>query len=62
MTSLAALRNRPELEHALQELQRQLEHYMATKARSFQAEVARKRTRSLGVTAFSGIPTRRRRE
>src|SRR5262249_5594277 len=52
VTSLAALRDRPELEDALLELRSQLEHYMATKERSFHAEVSRKRTRRLGVTAF----------
>src|SRR5262249_10671188 len=52
VTSLAALRERPELGDALQELRRQLEHYMATKERSFQVEVSRKRARWLGVTAF----------
>jgi hypothetical protein len=49
---LAALRDRPELEDALLELQSQLERYMANKERSFRAEVSRKRARRLGVTAF----------
>ena len=52
VTSLAALRDRPELEDALLELRIQLERYMTTKERSFGAEVSRKRTRMLGVTAF----------
>ena len=52
VTSLAALRDRPDLEDALLELRRQLEHYMATKERSFAAEVSRKRARRLAVTAF----------
>lgn len=52
VTSLAALRDRPDLEDALLELRIQLERYMTTKARSFRAEVSRKRARSLGVTAF----------
>ena len=52
VTSLAALLDRPELEDALLELRRQLEHYMTAKDRSFQAEVSRKRARMLGVTAF----------
>ena len=52
VTSLAALRDRLQLEDALHELRTQLEHYMATKERSFQAEVSRKRARRLGVTAF----------
>lgn len=52
VTSLAALRDRPELEDALLELRWQLEQYMATKEHSFRAEVSRKRARRLGVTAF----------
>lgn len=52
MTSLAALRDRPELEDALLELRIHLERYMTTKARSFRAEVSRKHARLLGVTAF----------
>jgi len=52
VTSLAALRDRPQLEDALQELRAQLELYMAAKQRSFRAEVSRKRARRLGVTAF----------
>ena len=52
VTSLAALRNRPELEDALLDLREQLVHYMTARERSFGAEVARKRARRLGVTAF----------
>jgi len=52
VTSLAALLDRPELEDALLELRRQLEHYMTAKDRSFQAEVSRKRARRLAVTVF----------
>lgn len=52
VTSLAALRDCSELDDALLELRRQLEHYMTTKERSFQAEVLRKRARRLAVTAF----------
>ena len=52
VTSLAALRDRPELDDALLELRRQLGQYMTTKDRSFRTEVARKRARRLGVTAF----------
>jgi hypothetical protein len=52
VTSLAALRDRPELEGALVELRGQLERYTESKNRSFRAEVARKRARQLGVTAI----------
>ena len=43
-----------ELEGALLELRGQLERHMASKNRSFRAEVARKRARQLGVTALIG--------
>jgi hypothetical protein len=52
VTSLAALRDRPELEDALLDLRGQLASYMIARQRSFRAEVARKRGRRLGVTAF----------
>jgi hypothetical protein len=52
VTSLAALCDRSELEDALLELRSQLELYMATKERSFRAEVLHKRARRLAVTAF----------
>ena len=52
VTSLAALRDRLELEDALLDLRRQLGNYTATKGRSFTAEVLRKRAKRLAVTAF----------
>jgi hypothetical protein len=53
VTSLAALRDRPELEDALRELRRQLELYIASRNRSFRAEVVRKRLRHLSVSEWS---------
>src|ERR1700730_15605191 len=62
LTSMAALRNRPELEDALVELRRQLDRYRASKERSFRADVERKRGRQLAVTAFAGDEERDGRE
>ncbi|MBO0687724.1 MAG: hypothetical protein J2P45_31635 [Candidatus Dormibacteraeota bacterium] len=52
LTALGALRQRPDLEASIAELRRQLERHMEERDRSFPAEVARKRARYLGVTAF----------
>jgi hypothetical protein len=53
VTSLAALRDRPELEDALRELRCQLERYIDSRDRSFRAEVVRKRLRHLAVSEWS---------